>query len=124
MKGDKDYLLRFNLSSFLGSKVIEVENDDEVFERGVFIPIDINGFYESNKTGNIMCEGIAYANTYSQGGRKTHHIRQRVNNSTLEKMQNIGYTPPIIGGLWPVFSSTGKDICDDDYKRVKMEQFE
>ena len=71
MSNAKNYTMRFNLTGFLGSRVIESENSDGVIERGVFIPIEQNDLYTDPLSRNIMFEAFVNAKTYNSGDNKS-----------------------------------------------------
>ena len=42
-----NYEMRMKLTKFIGSRIIESEDENNVIERGVFIPIDKNCLFET-----------------------------------------------------------------------------
>ena len=96
-----NYTLRFKLTSFIGSRVIEVENQDGDLEKGVFIPIDINGICQSPKTGHYFCDGFVNESFYTTEESYSHYIVQRRTAKDIEGLERLGYKPPQLGYLYP-----------------------
>jgi hypothetical protein len=92
--------MRFNLTAFIGSRVIETEDSDGHLERGVFIPIDANYLYEDPKSNNVLCEAFVNANTYNSPDLKTHYIKQKTSVEHVAKINDLGYQIPKLGHLW------------------------
>lgn len=123
MRDYRNYIMRFNLTSFLGARVVEVENDDEVYERGVFIPIDRNALYEDPKSGHIMCEAFVNERTYAHSGdSRTHLIKQKLKKEQVEKINSLGFKTPILGALWKneIYKKPSCQTGGMDEKRVKI----
>lgn len=95
-----NYTMRFNLTAFIGSRVIEAEDQDGNIERGVFIPIDVNCLYEDPKTHHVLCEAFVTAKqTFSSDG-KTHYIKQKVSTNHVRRIEELGYKVPALGHMW------------------------
>lgn len=101
MSNAKNYTMRFNLTGFLGSRVIESENSDGVPERGVFIPIEQNDLYIDPLSRNIMFEAFVNAKTYNNGDNKSHYIKLKPSKEHAERLKSLGYKLPYLGSLWP-----------------------
>lgn len=101
MSNAKNYTMRFNLTGFLGSRVIESENSDGIIERGVFIPIEQNDLYTDPLSRNIMFEAFVNAKTYNSGDNKSHYIKLKPSKEHAEKLKSLGYKLPYLGSLWP-----------------------
>lgn len=95
-----NYTMRFNLTAFIGSRVIEVENQEGCLEKGVFIPIDANCLYEDPKSNNVLCEAFVNANTYNSVDLKTHYIKQKTSQEHVARINELGYRIPKLGNLW------------------------
>ena len=95
-----NYTLRFNLTGFIGSRIVEVEDADGCMERGVFIPINVNALYEDKKTKHVLCEAFVNAKTYNLYDSKTHYLKQKTSVAHVEKLNELGYKIPSLGNMW------------------------
>lgn len=95
-----NYTLRFNLTGFIGSRVVEIEDADGRMERGVFIPISINALYEDEKTKHVLCEAFVNAKTHNLYDSKTHYLKQKTSVAHVAKLDELGYKIPNLGGMW------------------------
>lgn len=95
-----NYTMRFNLTAFIGSRVIETEDADGNLERGVFIPIYANCLYEDPKSHNVLCEAFVNACTYDTADTKTHYLMQKTSLEHVNKMNELGYKIPKLGNMW------------------------
>lgn len=100
MSNAKNYTMRFNLTGFLGSRIIDSENSDGIVERGVFIPIDDNDLYVDPITHHVLCEAFVNAKTYNSGDNKSHYIKQKPSKEHAEKLKSLGYKLPYLGSMW------------------------
>ena len=95
-----NYTLRFNLTGFIDSRVIEVENADGNIERGVFIPIERNALYEDDRTKHVLCEAFVNAKASSPYDAKTHYLKQKTSIAHVAKLNDQGYKIPTLGSMW------------------------
>lgn len=95
-----DYILRFNLTGFIGARVVEVEDEDENLERGVFIPIDRNVLHEDEETKHVMCEAFVNKLSFKTSDNRTHSLRQKTPMSHVDKLRSLGFDTPKLGGMW------------------------
>lgn len=95
-----NYTLRFNLTGFIGSRVVEIEDADGHMERGVFIPININALYEDEKTKHVLCEAFVNAKTNNLYDSKTHYLKQKTSVAHVAKLNELGYKIPNLGSMW------------------------
>lgn len=117
----QNFILRFNLTGFVNSRIIYAENPDGVTERGVFIPIEENGLYEEANTKHVLCE--AYVNPCSSYiGNKTHTLRQKFSKAFATKMKGLGYSNPKLGGMWLDTNTSKRMNNETTLSRVKFNQ--
>lgn len=118
------YTMRFNLTAFIGSRVIEAEDADGHLERGVFIPIDVNCLYEDPKSNNVLCEAFVNANTYNSADSKTHYIKQKTSQEHVAKINELGYRIPKLGNMWlnTFYGPWFQKNASLDTDRVKINQ--
>lgn len=114
-----NYTMRLNLTGFLGSRVITVDNDDGIAERGVFIPIGFNDLYEDPNTHHVLFD--AYVNpTMRLTSNKTHNIRLKICREHLDKLKSLGFTNPYLGGMWINNSTMNYKKTAEGLSRVKF----
>ena len=91
-----NYLAKVKLSNYINSRVIDIENDDGEKEKGIFIPIDINGLFLTPR--NQVISWLFVNERLSETGDGfSHYIKMKTDNKHLEKMNALGYTTPYIG---------------------------
>ena len=90
--------MTINLMAFIGSKVIEVEDENGVLEEGVFVPIAKNELYKSH--GRVYFGAFITEKTYNTGDTKIHYIKQRVSKEHLAKLTSLGYKCPFLGSTY------------------------
>ena len=88
-----NYEMRMKLTKFLGSRIIENEDENGLMERGVFIPIDKNCLFET-ETGDVLVAAFVNENMLSPQGNKnnvSHVIKQKTNAKHAQKLKDLGY---------------------------------
>ena len=100
MSDYRNYILRFNLTGFIGARVIEAYGDDDQLERGVFIPIERNSLYEVPGNKSVFCEAFVNEVTYRYSDGRSHSLKQKLNKEKVEKLASLGYKTPSLGALW------------------------
>lgn len=119
------YLMRLELTAFLGAHIEEVPNAEGVLERSVVIPIDRNGLRESSwhrVRGYIYVHRLkSYVNE-----NWTHSLKMKLPKDKQEQLRDLGYEIPYVGFMKPWinkyyngipkegYSSKVKDIKYDD----------
>ncbi len=94
----QNFCMTINLMAFIGSKVIEVEDENGVLEEGVFVPIAKNELYKSH--GRVYFGAFITEKTYNTGDNKIHYIKQRVSKEHLAKLTSLGYKCPFLGSTY------------------------
>lgn len=124
MTKHNNYTLRFNLTAFIGSRVIEAEDQDGNMERGVFIPIYANHLYEDPKSKNVLCEAFVNACTYNTANTKTHYLMQKTSLEHVDKINGLGYKIPKLGNMWlnTFYGPSFQKNASQDVGRVKINQ--
>lgn len=120
-----NYEMRMKLTKFIGSRIIESEDENGVMERGVFIPIDKNCLFEM-ETGDVMVSAFVNENMLTPYGNKnniSHIIKQKTNHKHAQKLKDLGYKGSLILGSMFLshsrYSSTDKQASG---RRVKIEE--
>lgn len=108
-----NYTLRILLTNFLGSRVMDVENQDGIMERGVFIPMDMNGLHETNR-GNVAFYAFVTERMTACLDGSSHYIKLKMNADSLKRINDMGYETPFIGSMRP---SSIKPSCQLEYMK-------
>jgi hypothetical protein len=96
----KNYLCRLKLSSFLDARVVELDNEDtDVPERGIFIPIDKNEL-RVTKNNNVVLNLLVYHRNYTGDGN-THHMKPIFSKEYRSKLKELGYEVPYVATMKP-----------------------
>lgn len=119
-----NYEMRFKLTKFIGSRIIENEDENNIIERGVFIPIDKNCLYETEQ-GDILVAAFVNENLLTQTGKNnvSHIIKQKTNAKHAQKLRDLGYKGSLTLGTMFLakknYNLVGQQLSG---KRVKIEQ--
>lgn len=109
----KNYTLRLLLTNFLGSRVMDLENQDGIIERGVFIPMDMNGLHETSR-GNVAAHFFVTERLTASKDGSSHYIKLKMPKESLERINNLGYETPFVGSMHPSYI---KPSCQKDYDK-------
>lgn len=112
----KNYVLRLKLLSFIGSKIVEIENDEGFMEKGVFIPLDINGLHVTDR-GNVSLYAFVTERLAAAKNGTSHYLRMKISREALQKLYDLGYENPYIGEMKPSFSTPKYQI--DYFSRIE-----
>lgn len=114
-----NYTLRLRLMQLLGSRVIDVENADGFMEKGVFIPLELNGL-SVTKHGNVALYAYVTERMAATRDNSTHYLKLKLNRDSLKKINELGYSLPFIGEMTPSKASPKhqRDFYSND-ERVK-----
>jgi hypothetical protein len=91
--------MRLKLTNFIGSKIVELENDDGFMEKGLFIPIDRNELYK-NERNDIFIQAFVNEKTTNTNDGASHYIKQKVSKNHLAVLRDLGYESPVLGVLF------------------------
>lgn len=119
-----NYEMRMKLTKFIGSRIIESEDENGVVERGVFIPIDKNCLFET-ENNDVMVAAFVNENMVSQGGKNnvSHIIKQKTNPKHAQKLRDLGYKGSLTLGTM-FLAKTNYNFKHQQFsgKRVKIEE--
>ena len=93
-----NYLIKLKLSDYINSRVIEVENDDGEKEKGIFIPLDINNLFVTVRN-TVISWVFATQKMYDPIDNMSHYLKMKVDKSHKDKLKQLGYDPPYLGGM-------------------------
>jgi hypothetical protein len=107
-----NYNIRLNLAKFKKTTIMDIQGKSGKV-KCVVIPIEENGIYVSDKTGNIFLDVSAYAQREIHYGQ-THAIKQKIGgdkwrNMTQEERKAI----PICGNMTPIEVGNGGNYQDN-----------
>lgn len=92
----QNYELMFMLSSFIDSKIIEVENDEGEMEEGIFIPIAKNALSVDPKKKFVTSWCYVTEKPYKTW---SHYLRMKVDRDTKQRMIDLGIELPYMGNM-------------------------
>lgn len=95
----KNYEMRLKLSNFIDSRIVEMEDDNGVMEKGIFIPIEKNALYV-NDYKCVFFSAFVTEKVSNTGDNATHYIKQRTHKAHIEMLNSLGYKAPILGSMW------------------------
>jgi hypothetical protein len=119
-----NYEMRMKLTKFIGSRIIESEDENGVVERGVFIPIDKNCLFET-ENGDVLVAAFVNENMLAQGGKNnvSHIIKQKTNPKHAQKLRDLGYKGSLtLGTMFLAKTNYNLKSQQMSGKRVKIEQ--
>lgn len=93
-------LCKFKLSNFLNSRVVDLENADGVTEKGIFIPIDINGLFLT-KRNQVIAWLYMNKKLHDTGDGYSHYMKLKIDSRLSKKLLELGYKTPYIGSCKP-----------------------
>ena len=95
-----NYTLRLVLTNFLGSRVIDFENEDGISEKGVFIPFSLNGLHETER-GNVSAHFFVTERLTACRDGSSHYVKMKMSKDSLSYINNLGYETPYVGSMRP-----------------------
>ena len=125
LEGVDNFLVKLKLSSFLNSRVIDVEDDDGVREKGIFIPIEINNLFLSTRN-TVIAWMFATKKFSCPIDDMTHYLKLKVSKTHVDKLKRLGFEPPYLGGMRKTNIYTGYQMKykKKEPKRVKIQDYE
>lgn len=119
----KNYIGRIRLTNFIGSQIIEREDEDGVMVKGVFIPMDKNDLREYGK-GCVDAVFYISESTIATVCNWSHYFHLKASKAFIEMMKSHGYKHlPYIGNMKPS-GYFNKYKSKKDPQRVKMTEYE
>lgn len=112
-----NYILNLKLNSFIDSRIVEVEDNEGVMEKGIFIPIDKNGLRVTDR-GNVRCYAFVNENQTYTHEKQTHYVRLKGSKAWVEHLKDLGYESPYIGYMRPNKWKVGKYEDNSEYVKI------
>lgn len=119
----KDYKIVLELSKFIDSRLIEIQNDETGgCEQGIFIPTTINGILVSKRNKVYVC--LLAREKKNRISWDTHSLTIRFNKGDYQRIKELGYLAPYVGNMSPTkkfynnpthqcfFDDNSEDIID------------
>lgn len=117
-----NYEMNINLSKFLDARIIENEDNAGVSELGIFIPIAKNNLTQYR--GNVYFNAFVTEKMYDTGDGKSHYIKQKTTKEHVQKLNDLGYETPYLGGLKPQNKYSPKFQNDSKYQQGKVKNID
>lgn len=95
----QNYEMRVKLSNFIDSRIVELEDDNGVMEKGIFIPIDKNALYV-NEHKNVYFSAFVTEKMSNTGDNASHYLKQKTNKEHIKFLNDLGYKAPHLGSMW------------------------
>ena len=73
----KNYTMRLVLTNFIGSRVVDFENEDGISEKGVFIPFEMNGLHETER-GNVAAHFFVTERMTATKDGSSHYVKLKM----------------------------------------------
>ena len=109
----KNYTMRMVLTNFIGSRVIDFDNEDGIIEKGVFIPFDMNGLHETER-GNVAAHFFVTERMTATKDGSSHYIKLKMPKESLDRINDLGFETPFVGSMRP---SSIKPSYQLDYEK-------
>lgn len=93
-----NYLAKLKLSNYINSRVIEVENDDGVTEKGIFIPIEMNALFLTPRN-QVISWVFVNEKLHDTGDGYSHYLRLKSDKRHVEYLKSLGYDVPYLGNM-------------------------
>lgn len=100
-----NYIAKLKLSNYLNSRVIEVENDDGIMEKGIFIPIDMNGLVLTPRN-QVISWLFVNEKLHDTGDGYSHYLRIKTDIDHVKSIKDMGYDVPYMGNMKSSFFTT------------------
>lgn len=91
-----NYLAKFKLSNYINSRVMEITNDDGELEKGIFIPIEINGLFLTPRN-QVISWIFVNERLHDTGDGYSHYMKMKTDKKHVEYLDNMGYSTPYVG---------------------------
>lgn len=119
------FLVRIKLTNFINSRIIDQDNGDGHIEKGLFIPLEINGLSKTSMN-QVFAFGFVNPKMHDTGDGYEYYIKQMLSKDIMRKQFELGYTPPYLGNMRKTnYKQNYKDIMFKfSEKRVKQEDYE
>ena len=91
-----NFLAKFKLSGFLNSRVMDIENDDGVMEKGIFIPIEMNELYVT-PNNQVIAWLFVNERVHDTGDGYSHYIKLKLSKKHIDYLRELGYDSPYVG---------------------------
>ena len=94
-----NYVAKLKLSNFLGSKVIDYENDETgEFEKGIFIPLDLNGLFLTPRN-QVIAWAFVNEKLHDTGDGFSHYLKLKTDKHHIKLLNELGYEAPYLGSM-------------------------
>lgn len=118
-------ILKIVLTSFLGSRIDTVLDEEGNEEKCVCIPIDRNNLHIGS-TGKVSAYAFVVKTRNANRFGWTHYLKMKVNPDFVRRINNLGYQVPYLGNIKPAEFIVNKGGYKDSLsgQKVKIEDYE
>jgi len=94
-----NYVAKIKLSNFLGSKVVDLENDETgELEKGIFIPIELNSLFLTPRN-QVIAWAFVNEKLHDTGDGFSHYLKMKTDKHHVELLDKLGYKAPYLGSM-------------------------
>lgn len=94
-----NYVAKIKLSNFLGSKVVDLENDETgELEKGIFIPIELNSLFLTPRN-QVIAWAFVNEKLHDTGDGFSHYLKLKTDKYHIKKLNDLGYETPYLGSM-------------------------
>lgn len=94
--GIANYIIKFVLTNFLGSRIAQVENEDGDLEECVCIPLERNNL-KKNKRNQVTAYAFMTKSDVANMYGWTHYLKLKTNPDFVKKCDELGLKTPYLG---------------------------
>ena len=118
-------VLKFCLTSFLGSRIDTVLDEEGNEEKCVCIPIDRNNLHIGS-TGKVTAYAFVVKTRNANKFGWTHYLKMKCNPNFVKRINDLGYQVPYLGNIKPAEYIVHKGGYDNALsgQKVKIEDYE
>lgn len=92
------YVAKIKLSNYINSRLIELENDDGVMEKGIFIPIELNELFVSPRN-QVISWMFVNEKLHDTGDGYSHYLKMKSSKKHVDYINSLGYETPYMGNM-------------------------
>lgn len=91
-----NYIIKFVLTNFLGSRIAQVENENGDLEECVCIPLERNNL-KKNKRNQVSAYAFMTKSDVANMYGWTHYLKLKTNPDFVKKCDELGLKTPYLG---------------------------
>lgn len=113
------FALTLELTAFIDARIVNAPDTDDPYERGVFIPLDINDL-KVTPTGKVFGDADVLK-IKVQNPQHTHIVKHRVSAEVEKKLDYLGRQVGIIGKIGYDLDNKYHFVCEENKLKYKLD---